>query len=324
MTITRRFQCGAEEGSLAMFYATSDSASVTTAPKTGSRHFNIDSGTNPSYLQVQIPSTYQIRTGMAQRLGQSGGKTIFIFGDIDLVTNGSDIDLRVSASVKDTATGVNTNTPYRNWGIDLKIDPTNGWVKVYVDGDEVASFTGNTGSSAETIVTYGKTATANYNTDLYIDDIYIDDTTGETEAALPPILYFYYVTPNDNGYYSNWTPSSGSGYQCVDEVPASAADYVEAIAVDKVDSYDMSTFTIPAGGEILAIIPQVLAKRDASTEEIALGTRLSSTDLVGSDQAPSSSAGYLFERQTTKPGGGSWDQSALDAVQALIKSRGTY
>jgi hypothetical protein len=161
----------------------------------------------------------------------------------------------------------------------------------------------------------------------YLDDIYFDDTTGEGSAAAPPLLRFYYLSPDGNGNYAQWDGSDGNStdnYQLIDEIPPSESDFIETNVTDEYDSHTMTSITLDTGQTIEAVIPIVYASREGSSEKIALGTRYSSTDVIGSDQVPSVSTDFLWERQTTKPGGGAWDQTSLNGFETVVKSRGTY
>jgi hypothetical protein len=162
----------------------------------------------------------------------------------------------------------------------------------------------------------------------WYDDIFLDDLTGEAIGAKPvPRKRFSYLTPNANGTYSGWLGSDGNSadnYQLVDEVPLSTSDYVETDTVTILDGYNMTTRTMAGTEGIIALIPGVYGKRDVGNERVAIGTRISSTDLIGSDQDPSGVTSYLWERQETKPGGGDWDQSSIDSHELLIRSGGTF
>jgi hypothetical protein len=88
----------------------------------------------------------------------------------------------------------------------------------------------------------------------------------------------------------------------------------------------MSTFTLDANEDIIAMIPFAIARRANVTEQIALGTRSSGTDSVGSDQdlTLSYDTGYVWERQVTGSLGAPWNQSYMDSVEVMIRSAGTY
>jgi hypothetical protein len=86
----------------------------------------------------------------------------------------------------------------------------------------------------------------------------------------------------------------------------------------------MSTYTLGAQEECKAIIPVVRAAKTGLNEKIKMGTRLSSTDALGADQDLPASAGYLWERQPTKPGGGAWEQADIDGFELLLQSSGSF
>ena len=95
--------------------------------------------------------------------------------------------------------------------------------------------------------------------------------------------------------------------------------------MDQFDSYDMATYTLGEGETFISLIPSVYAQRFGAAEELAIGTRYSGTDLLGSDFDPGAGSYTLHqERQLTKPGGGAWTQAAVDDVELLIKSRGVF
>jgi len=240
----------------------------------------------------------------------------------------SDLRLIVAGSQQD----ITTNSPlttatYFHFGLDCKIDNAAGWAYVYLNGVEILSFTGDTGDSDIDTVLFGTSViTGGHYT--HFDDCYIDDTTDEGAAAAVPMLGFEFIKPNADGNYSQWTGSDGNQVEnrkLVDDIPANTGDFVEVGSVDQIDSYNSEGYTIGDGETVEALIPIAYARRYGVAEELALGTRYDGTDAVGSDQDPGSGAwNYVWERQTTKPGGGAWTQAAIDDVEFLVKSRGTF
>ena len=339
MAINRLWQAGAELNNTIEFDSIVGSfAASATQKKTGSYSFAaVDDN---RYGIKSIPATRQIRMGFFLYGGSnnppslqpilkfrtSGGTVLAQFETINPGLGGAYV-IDIAGVDKDTEPGMNLAT-WQHIGIDLKIDSSAGWMKLYVDGVEKLSFTGNTGNADILDFAVGNGAASGSGVIFYFDDLYVDDTTGEGAAAAPPILRFYYTTPNADGNYSQWDGSDGNqvnNYLLVDEIPPNSdTDYVETNVVDEFDSYNMTTITLEAGQQVEAVIPIVFMKRAGSTEEIALGTRLSGTDAVGSDQAPGTSYDTLWERQTTKPGGGAWGQSDINSFEALVKSRGSY
>ena len=342
MARTRIFQAGFETGSLHemdghFFYAIDSDVVDAVDPQTGvycmyTKALSLDY----SYSWVNISATRQISVGMFQK-----GAPAFAakYPNIDIrsagaallelrIDNGGLMDLYVGGALKDSMTGLTLG--WKHIGIDFYVHASSGWAKVYIDGVEELSFTGNTGSSDIIQLRVGKLTSANLTWDQYWDDIYVDDTTGEGSATAPSPLRFYWLSPNGNGNYADWDGSDGNqvdNYQLVDEKPPSTADYVETNVADEYDSYDVSTLTLALGEYAGAVIPYVYCIRGETTEEIAVGTRLSGVDSIGSDQTLNTAfthGSYRFNRQVNKPGGGAWAQADIDGVEVVVKSRGSY
>jgi hypothetical protein len=293
--------------------------------------YSFKDGDQSHYGYQQIPGTRQVRIGFYVYGNTFANNERFAVRDISanrLVSlswhlDGT-VDLLVAGDIKDTEGGMNIED-WSHVGIDIYIHSSSGWVRVYLDGSEVMMFDGNVGDADIVDVAFGHFITAG-NYPMYYDDIYIDDTTGEVSPTTPNIKRLYPINPNADGNYTQWTPSTGtSHYEMVDERPPDDdATFLEAITGSLYDSFDMSTFILDNNEDIIAMIPFVFAKRGSTTEQIALGTRSSGTDSVGSDQDLSTSYNYVWERQTTGSLGSPWNQSYLDSVEVIIKSAGTY
>ena len=335
MTIERIRQTGAELGNLTEIdgkytYGSGTFAASTDYAYTDTYSYKCDVGSlYYTYGYLNFTSISQVRIGLWMRL-QSMISTSFpiikvMSGGADLAElycNNASSTLYVNNTSRDTG-----GSYYQAWhhvGFDIKTGSP-GWVYVYRDGILDMTWDGTvTGNSTQLrIGKYG----SNFYQLVYFDDIYIDSAVGEASPASLPMLKFYYVSPNGNGNYSQWTGSDGNSvdnYQLVDEIPPSTSDFVESKATDEYDSYAMDSITLADGELVRAVIPTAEIKRNGTSEEIALGTRYSSTDSVGSDQVPGAAYDWYFERQTTKPGGGDWEQTSLDGMELLLKSRGTY
>ena len=340
MTITRIWQAGAETQSIYEYPTFGGAAAVTvstTQKKTGAAAFLYGNSTNQqAYGIIPISATRQVRFGGFHHpalIQSMNWFAVLNASNTELVRIEFNADLSVeifvaNVSVATTASGITEDT-WKHWGVDIKVDSSGGWVDVYRDGVLFCTFSGNTGNSDIGYARHGRGVNASDNGyQNYWDDIYIDDTTGESQGTKPPIRRFYFVTPNGNGNYSQWDGSDGNStdnYLLVDDVPHDTdTTYITTVVADELDSFAMTTFTLLSGQQIVSVIPIALAKRNGTTEQLAAGTRLSSTDLIGSDQSPSSTYAPIWERQTTKPGSGSWTQADLDALEVVVKSRGTY
>lgn len=342
MTITRRWQAGFESNGSASESEfdsyTTEVAASTTYVKTGTYCVRCYGANGARYGTVNVSATRQVRIGFHHYVAntptwlptrllvvRSASAELFSIGYQN--ANGQNLELLIAGTQQDTLTGYSPSIAWRHIGIDAKIDSSAGWVNVYIDGVLEMSFSGNTGNADIEVIRFGADTGRVTN---YYDDCFVDDTAGESAAATVPDYRFEFITPNGNGNYSQTTGSDGNStdnYLLVDDVPHNSdTDYCQADTLDERDTYAMTTVTIPTGWSVAALIPVVYAKKsDAGTDtEIALTTRYSSTNGDGTAQNLPTSYGYLWERFTTKPGGGAWDQSAIDGVEVGWIGKGTF
>lgn len=349
MTIVRRittgFELGKSELECTEIGTRTDEVSASTAQKvTGSYSLCVGGHEDATQAaQWSISDTYQIRVGFHVRLADAytAGNILYIaswrtsggtiLGSLRYQSNTGQLHLYVNGTSLVASIGDIASSQWYHIGIDIKIDASSGWVKVYRDKVEVLSTSGNTGNTQIGQVVLGlepRTANNLYNAYYYYDNIIIDDSTDESIPAIVPEIFLGYVSPDTNGNYSQFTGSDGNSvnnYQLVDEIPSDSADYVSGNSADLVDSYSMGTITIPEGYSITALVPVGVGKKlGILATTLKLGTRLSSTDLVGDAQTLAGTDYSYYERQTSKPGGGSWLQSDLNDVELVIKSSGTY
>lgn len=346
MTITRRWQAGAESNGASSAATEFDVVVATfgvsaTQKRSGSYSYRIQKLDGSTYGQVNIAATYQIRIGLhIYSAGipsvsdipayvswrHSGGRLGSLRCD-----DAGDLRLYVASVSKDEEVGARPAGEWAHFGIDIKIDGSSGWVSVYKDGVKIMTFTGNTGSSQIEAVRFGTNISGVILWDdyQYLDDLFIDDTTGEVDAAVPDYR-FEYITPDGDGNYGQCDihPDGGEDhYEDVDDRPHDGdGTYAEADTLDEKDTYTMTTHSVPAGWAVNALIPVSIAKKSNAgvATQIALMNRYSGTDVEGSAQDLATTYGYIWERFTTKPGGGNWTQAALDAVEVGFVGKGTF
>lgn len=212
-------------------------------------------------------------------------------------------------------------------GIDFKIDTT-GWFYVYINGSPVITFAGDTNDAGTQMDTFkflgGTLINGQWNQYVYVDDIYIDNSSGEGSAVPAPGYRYGLIKPNADGYQNDWTPlGGGDNYVEVDEIPPDDdTSYVTTDVTAQIDAYDLTSVSIPTDYSIASMIPFAYCKKldAAATLQLKLGSRLSGTNSVGSAQDLDTSYAIRFDRQTTKPGGGSWAESDANSMQAIIES----
>lgn len=234
------------------------------------------------------------------------------------------------ASVPVTTNDFSAPDRWRSCTIAFKADASAGWFKFYVDGLLTLSFEGNTGTSGIVAVQFcgtdGSTGWAPY---CYIDDCYIEDTTGEAARAATTRRFLLGLA-NGNGVASDWMGSDGnqtSNYLLVDETTTdSDTTYVVATATDLVDSYACADVTVPEGYAVAAVIPTVLARKSDVGVDTELKMRLTKS---GSDSTSAAKDlplvyGPIWERYTTLPDSSAKTQANVNLCEVGIVSAGSY
>ena len=340
MAITRVYQSGFElndyvaEGVLAV---ADDAYNIVSSdsPNTGIYSLRCY---NAGKFTVPIPATQQIRTGFYIKHNgpRSDGYEFPLFGIV--LSNSYILAVVITPagmlSLKRATTELATGGPGPAIGVQthigMDVNTTSGskWFYVYVDG--VLQLSYNAGYDYNIVgVTFGNlldSIVRQPKAYMYVDDLYIDDTTGES-AAPPPNLRFPWLPVNGAGSYAGWTPSAGANYECVDEIPPDDdTTYVSTNAADIVDGYTLAGYTLPSNAVINAVIPTAVALKGDATiaTQIALGLRAAGVDAYGSDLDLPVAYASRFSRHTTKPGGGAWAEGDVNATEVLLKSAGVY
>ena len=217
-----------------------------------------------------------------------------------------------------------TYFPYNTWlliEVYALINDSTGAIIVKINGIETVNFSGDTrnGGTSGVIdgIRFGRTATPNDVNGPYWDDLVIDDSEWIGNTAILGL------SPSGAGSNTNWTPSAGSNYQTVDEVPASDADYNAVNSVDQIDTFAMGD--LPFSPEsIKAVQVSVRAQKEgASTpQNIAPTVKSGSTTDSGADQALETSFRAHSKIWPTDPDTASaWTESGVNALEAGYKSR---
>ncbi len=300
-------------------------------------------GTYVNYGLVNVGvSTRQIRTGFYMKCAGAAGVTypyLFVVNAaaarlvaLKIVASESRVTLEVAGSNQGATANFFPDSDGHHWGVDIKIDSSAGWVKVYRDGIEVLTFAGNTGNADIANVRYGndlnpQTLAAN----TYYDNLYLDDTTGEAAPTVPPAYEFMWAAANGNGSNAQWTGSDGNqtdNYALVDEAAQNGnTDYVQASAADLVDTYAMAAPTLPAGYTCSAVCPYPVALK-TGVEQVRLCAAVVSGSTLAESLAVNLVTSYapkLFHRFTVDPDtAAAWGQAGLDAMECGFKSAGTF
>jgi len=180
--------------------------------------------------------------------------------------------------------GIMIGEKWRHFEIKLHIDNTSGEFEVRCDGETVLS-----GENMDTQVRAGGITQIYFghhdNTWMYFDDFYILDESGSYNKDFighPEVKTTFVVA---SGEHSEWLPSSGENYECVDDAYyLQAADYVQASGEDKIDTYNFTQETMEGGDSIEVQGVSILSGQynDMSgMQTINHVMRISSTDYSG-------------------------------------------
>jgi len=179
----------------------------------GDAHLSLGLAANDFLLRV--------KTGGTGALGQTGG------------------------SVVDTGSAVLTADTW--WVIEVYISIANsgGQVTVKVNGATDISYTGDTqvgSTDGIRAFRFGAHGVGNNTgiTKKYLDDIAVNDTSGSQQNSWIGQGGVYLLKPSADGTQNDWTPSAGAdNYALVDEVPASATDYISSDTSTDIDLFEL-------------------------------------------------------------------------------------
>lgn len=338
MTITRRGQLTAETQFTGDFLTDGATAAVisSTKAKTGTYSYRHQTTANPTGMT--ITSTAQLRAGFwLNHAGISNNSNSELFriyraaggSPHAVIWDQNDALIRIAigganvASASLASTNINRNDTWMHIGITFYAHASAGYLSVYVDGVQVLTYTGNTSGNVDSIYFGGQ----GWNISAYFDDFYVDDTTGESDAA-PSAKRFLFSLVNAAGADAQFTPSAGSNYQNVDDsgAPDSDTTYNAALSAALKDTFNTADITMPADHVIrAAIIIAVVKRTDAGTaSQIKLHSYDGATYQSGTAQTPTTSYNTIFERQPLQPDATAWNEVDFEAMQYGYESAGAF
>jgi len=249
-----------------------------------------------------------------------------------LNTNGT-ISAFCGAGYPSTLLGTTTGSLQVNvWAyVEFKvlIHGSAGTVDVRINGVNSLSLTGkNTQAGASAIwnvARFGYIAVSTVSTiTCDIDDVVVMDGSGSFNNAFIGDVTISVLNPNGAGNSTDWTPSAGSNYQCVDEdIVNDDTDYVSSSTLNAKDLYAMEDCA--AGADIRAV--QVVTAMRKGTEgpgKIKHVIRSNSTDYDSAEIGLGGTA-YSFNRtiwETDPATAAAWTESGWNAAQVGVKKTG--
>jgi hypothetical protein len=278
------------------------------------------------YIYAPLPTpvsllylTVKIRIQVAQAVlilfADSTGTSIFSLrqnastGCIDLcLGNGG-------ATVAAGSQAISLNTTYL---IEVYYRPLNsgGECTVKIDGIADATYTGDTTAGLENISRV-YFLSVNSASCYYFDDVAVSDSDWLGN------VYIQAIYPTGAGTTTSWDPSTGSNYDCVNEVPASDTDYVSTNVTNEVDTYACNNLT-GAIGSVLAVnvFARTAYEGSVTPTRIQIVVRNNSVDYPSGETIhPALSfttSSYLWEQDPDSDD--AWTETEINGLEIGVKA----
>jgi len=218
-----------------------------------------------------------------------------------------------------------------HFGWKVLLHASAGTVDVRLNGASIVALTGirtiaTSGLLAGT--TIGSFSLGDNTTGTIFDDLVVMDDVddglddprlpggGGFDKFLGPVVITI-KRPTGAGALTEWTPSTGSNYQNVDDPTPDSDTTVNSADPDAVGDSDLFTMgTIGIDEDVVAVQSLVLARTtDAGVAAIAPLVRDGGTTTVGPTAYQPSTYSYLITPEPTRPDGSGWTAAAWDAIQ---------
>ena len=293
-------------------------------------------GSTRSVTKTLSPASATWIVGFALRVTPAGGNNGNAFF-LTLDSGTVQLDLRWNSLNQLVVTRAGTTLattsafPVQVWHyVEFKftINNSTGSYELRVNGDTAASASGiDTQNTANASVNgYRWTALSNDgNTTptFQIDDVYMCDNTGGTNNDFLGDVRIQALFPDGNGNSSQHVGSdsnSTDNYLLVDETAQDGdTTYVASSTVGEKDTYTYGDLTSSTGTVYGVQILPYSRKTDAGARSIVSVARSGATEEDSANKALSTSYIYLPDIRETKPGGGAWTISDVNAAEFGVK-----
>ncbi len=196
-----------------------------------------------------------------------------------------------------------------------------GSIEVRVDGNATPVLTASSVITATTHAYANDIQLVSAASGTLFDDIYVVNTSGSVNNDFLGDTRIEGRVPTGVGNYAQFTPSAGSNWQNVDDIPPNGdTDYNASATVNQKDSFAHQSLS-SLSGTIRWVSHFIDARKDdAGTRKVAPLFRISGTDYVGSDDTLSTSYQYFEQDYETSPATSTaWTISEINAAEVGYK-----
>ena len=253
-----------------------------------------------------------------------------------------------SFPVQVTSSALATINNWYSVGMTANIAEVGGFVTLYVDGQQIATWAGDTRlyRSGQTTprtsinAVYGAGYGARWNAGssyaggwaayAYVDDLYVDYYTGGAPADYPPATRrFVPAFPISDTAQADWTPNTGSDhYAMVDEAPPDDdTTRLKADGAGLTDIFNFSTVSVPSPDWSVraAIVVAYARKTDANFDStLRLVQEYDGTVEESDEQQLGVSYNNVWGRWETPPGEETWTEARINQAKFGIRSDGSF
>lgn len=155
---------------------------------------------------------------------------------------------------------------------------------------------------------------------VWIDDLVIGDLQGSVNNDLLGDQVVTTLVPSGAGTTTQWTPSAGSNYACVDDsVPDDDATYVSTDTTTEIDTYAVGDLT--STGTIHGVQVMAFARNESGTGTLRLVARSGTTEEASASDL-SVDTSYSYKRaiwELDPDTDAAWSASGVNAAEFGIK-----
>lgn len=286
-----------------------------------------------SNCQKNLSNLQTTYCGLAIKTESAPSGERVIFGWVDnttvqvSVTIGADMKVRVYRGTPSTNL-LGTSTEVLSLGsgfwhyleVKVTVDGSVGAVQVKLDGASIITLTGvNTQATANAYATKfvlgGDTVGTGWGAQGFIDDFYLNDTGFLGECRIDGLV------PTGAGNSTQWTPSTGSNWQNVDDAnnPNNDTDFNSSSTVGQIDSF--ATSNLPSAvGTVHGVMMEMWARKDdVGTRQVAQLLRMGGVDYPLTTNTMLSTYSIFYEVLTQDPSPAAWTIASVNAMEVGYK-----